>query len=1614
MAAFEASDNNGSLLDLTLENRIIELLKNDPLLNQQVLSIKSNNTIAGTEDPDSLSGSQNDEVIAGKQGNDTIVGDLGDDTAFGNADDDVLFGGTGPEGNFGGSGRDVLFGETGKDTVYGLGGDDLLFGNQQSDYLQGNQGKDLISGDRGDDTLRGGQEDDIVAGDAGNDTIFGDLGNDTVFGGDGDDELYGGQGPEAEFGGFGSDVVYGEVGKDIVFGLKGDDTLFGNQQSDILFGNEGRDVIYAGQNDDTLFGGQDNDQLFGDKDNDVLWGDLGADTLTGGSGDDVFVIGRRTDRDGFKSTGGAAITDADLIADFGDGLDLIALTGGLTFETLNIIQGSGENAANTLIQDKLSGDYLVNLKGFDFTNLTKANFTYSPIRIDNYLSFSQPLYRTTEDGGEVAVTINRTGGVNEQVSATLFASDGTAKAIEDYQFNPVPINFAPGELVKTVTIPIAKDEIVEGEETFNLELGFPFNGATIAPPKTATVAIADSATTPPLASPAGTLEFSNPDFAVDENGKAIASVNINRTGGSSGEIGVQVLLNGGTAMGGASSLGDSIDYDNSFITINWADGETAPKTVNIPIIDDTVAEDNETLNLTLSDATGGATIGTQNTALLTIIDNDGASSSSKAEISILDGTTEITDNTGSITFTPVNVGANLTKTFTIQNLSTTDILNLGGWTLPQGFSLVGTVPGTVAPNASQTFTLKVDTSKAGNLQGNLSLITNDADENPFNFTINAAVNQSSTTAGGEIEILDGNTSLTDGNTTPLDLGSVDIGGNLTRTFTLRNTSTTPLTLSNLTLPEGFSLQGEFPATMAPNATGSFTINVNTTTAANREGTISFNTSDADENPFNFIIKATVNQSSTPTTGGEIEILDGNTSLTDGNSTPLDFGSVNVGGNLTRTFTINNTSNTPLTLSNLNLPEGFSLQGDFPTAIAPNATGSFTINVNTTTAANREGTISFNTSDADENPFNFIIKATVNQSSTPTTGGEIEILDGNTSLTDGNTTPLDLGSVDIGGNLTRTFTLNNTSNTPLTLSNLTLPEGFSLQGDFPTTIAPNTTGSFTINVNTTTAANREGTISFNTSDADENPFNFTIRAAVNQSSMPTTGGEIEILDGNTSLTDGNSTPLDLGSVDIGGNLTKTFTLRNTSTTPLTLSNLTLPEGFSLQGDFPTTIAPNATGSFTLNVNTTTAANREGTISFNTSDADENPFNFIIKATVNQSSTPTTGGEIEILDGNTSLTDGNSTPLDFGSVNVGGNLTRTFTINNTSNTPLTLSNLTLPEGFSLQGEFPATIAPNATGSFTINVNTTTAANREGTISFNTSDADENPFNFIIKANVNQASTSVGEIEVLDGTTGTVDGTTTALNFGSILLGGNLSRTFTLRNTSSSFPVSLSNLQLPNGFRLDGDFPSTIPPNGELTFTVNVITTAAGNLEGVLSFDNDDTDENPFDFVIGATVTSGTNINGSANADTIQGDSNTVEIITPGGGADIIAWSNVPPSGVVDAIANFTPNEDQLQFTRSNFGNISTVTSVTVTTLNASGTDISGNNLIVFDPNLSFTNVSEVDAALAAQRGTSANPVFYLYTSDRNRYLGYDPVANATGSAVDIVRLDAEPTASNITLV
>jgi photosystem II stability/assembly factor-like uncharacterized protein len=115
----------------------------------------------------------------------------------------------------------------------------------------------------------------------------------------------------------------------------------------------------------------------------------------------------------------------------------------------------------------------------------------------------------------------------------------------------------------------------------------------------------------------GQVQFSAATYNASETDPSV-TITLTRSDGSSGAVSVVVGVNGGSAVAGT-------DFNFTSQTVTWADGDIANKTVTIPLIDDNATgESDQTVNLTLGNATGGATIGTQNTATLTIAeDNDG-------------------------------------------------------------------------------------------------------------------------------------------------------------------------------------------------------------------------------------------------------------------------------------------------------------------------------------------------------------------------------------------------------------------------------------------------------------------------------------------------------------------------------------------------------------------------------------------------------------------------------------------------------------------------------------------------------------------------------------------------------------------------------------------------------------------------------------------------------------------------------------------------------------------------------------------------------------------------------------------------------------------------------
>ena len=164
-----------------------------------------------------------------------------------------------------------------------------------------------------------------------------------------------------------ADRFNGLDGNDIIYANSGDDFLEGDAGKDKICGDRDNDTIVGGDGDDILWGGKGSDLIAGNSGNDSIYGGAGSDTMTGGTGDDIFAIA--------KGSGGATLATADYIADFGNGNDKIRLLDGLAFEDLNIQQGTDGNSNSTVIQDKLTGEYLAVLPGVNSSSINRSNFT---------------------------------------------------------------------------------------------------------------------------------------------------------------------------------------------------------------------------------------------------------------------------------------------------------------------------------------------------------------------------------------------------------------------------------------------------------------------------------------------------------------------------------------------------------------------------------------------------------------------------------------------------------------------------------------------------------------------------------------------------------------------------------------------------------------------------------------------------------------------------------------------------------------------------------------------------------------------------------------------------------------------------------------------------------------------------------------------------------------------------------------------------------------------------------------------------------------------------------------------------------------------------------------
>jgi hypothetical protein len=236
-----------------------------------------------------------------------------------------------------------------------------------------------------------------------------------------------------------------------------------------------------------------------------------------------------------------------------------------------------------------------------------ATITVTDNDAGGVLQFSLTGVSVDEGAGSAGVVVSRAGGSAEGVSVTCTPTDGSAQGGADHGGSAQVLSFGAGVMSQSCTVPILEDALAEGSETLSLTLSDPAGGAGLGAKQTATLTITDN-------EPITTLHLAAASFSAKEG--ALGTVTVKRSGPALDPVTVDFVTSDGTAL-----LADS-DYTVSSGTLSFAANVTS-LTFTVATGADARDEVDEDVNLTLSNPTGGAMLGTQATGKLLIVDNDG-------------------------------------------------------------------------------------------------------------------------------------------------------------------------------------------------------------------------------------------------------------------------------------------------------------------------------------------------------------------------------------------------------------------------------------------------------------------------------------------------------------------------------------------------------------------------------------------------------------------------------------------------------------------------------------------------------------------------------------------------------------------------------------------------------------------------------------------------------------------------------------------------------------------------------------------------------------------------------------------------------------------------------
>lgn len=223
---------------------------------------------------------------------------------------------------------------------------------------------------------------------------------------------------------------------------------------------------------------------------------------------------------------------------------------------------------------------------------------------DTGIRLEFPRYWANEGSGSVLIGVVRAPDENWAATVNYATVAQNALPGTDYADTRGTLNFAPGDRLQWITIPILNDGDRESDERFEIRLSSDA-GNVLGVRTNAVITITDN-------DPG--LGFLSSTVCVQENEGAVVLTCHRGSDGRLGAFTVDYETIGGTAAGGN-------DYVETRGTLSFAEGEMT-RSIVVPIIPDAVAERDEQFKLVLSHPSGGMVLAPSavSTATVTVCD----------------------------------------------------------------------------------------------------------------------------------------------------------------------------------------------------------------------------------------------------------------------------------------------------------------------------------------------------------------------------------------------------------------------------------------------------------------------------------------------------------------------------------------------------------------------------------------------------------------------------------------------------------------------------------------------------------------------------------------------------------------------------------------------------------------------------------------------------------------------------------------------------------------------------------------------------------------------------------------------------------------------------------